>query len=71
MSAGEGFDFGPDLEADYCAGALRAARRTLEDATAACARAARRLRDAGRSEVEISERLGVQRLTVRRWLGRA
>lgn len=65
------FDFGPDLAAHYAGSALRAARKAVADATAASITAAEKLAAAGRSEAEIARRIGVSRLTVRRWLGRS
>lgn len=52
------------------AAALQQARDTLDAATEAAKQAAVRAVGAGASEVRVADALGVNRLTVRRWLGK-
>lgn len=49
---------------------LRAARQRLADAMLAAEREAVRAHQAGTPETEIARTLGVNRMTVRRWLGK-
>lgn len=52
------------------AGRLLAARQELTEATDAAQAAAREAVGRGVSEVEVARRLGVARMTVRKWLGK-
>lgn len=52
------------------AGRLLVARQELTEATDAAKAAAREAVGRGVSEVEVARRLGVSRMTVRKWLGK-
>lgn len=55
---------------DRVAGRLRAARREAQEASDAAKAAAREAVAAGMSESEAARRVGVTRMTIRKWTGK-
>jgi DNA invertase Pin-like site-specific DNA recombinase len=55
---------------DKAARALRSARARLDEAMATAEQAALTANAAGVAETEIARKVGVNRMTVRRWLGK-
>lgn len=54
----------------HAADSLAAANRARDEAVTACKQAASKAHKAGMTEVELAVLMGVNRLTIRRWLGK-